>query len=1004
LSLSPEQLRRLSQLLDEALDRAADQRADWLDSLPEIQAPLLPLLRDMLARQLGESDTMLPPLPEYSERDLDDLAPDETSGLAIDAVVGPYRLLRELGRGGMGSVWLAERTDGTLKRQVALKLPHSALPQRQLAERFARERDILAALSHPHIARLYDAGVTEDGRPYLALEYVEGEAINAYCDRLRLNVRARLELFLQVLAALQYAHGQLVVHRDLKPTNILVTAAGEVKLLDFGIAKLLTDGQAHETELTQVGGRALTPQYASPEQILGQPIATASDVYALGVVLYELLTGSLPYRLKRDSRGALEDAILSADPTRPSQTEVLAGNATVRASTTRKLATTLRGDLDTIILQALKKNAGERYATAQLFAEDLRRYLSGEAVLARPDSAWYRTHKFIRRNWLAAGAAAAVIVALSAGLGVALWQAQVARQETRTAKAVQAFLLDIFQANSSNQADPQKARQTTARELLDIGAKKIETSLGDAPQARMQVLATLGDLYVDLGLNAQSAELHRKRIAIARETYGSDSTEAVEALLDMAFALNTQFDNPEWERSLKEAEAILDRRHDADSLLRARLLSRQADFYQERDLARAADCIDRSIAVYRKYAPSRDFVSALSSAAYVRITRGEWPIARKLLEEAVAVSETPGGIAAADLLPNLYTYLGVVATWQEDLPAADRHLSRGLELARTLNGDAHVETISDLVMYGDFLAATGRASRGVPMLEEARLALRSAKGGDEPNAQVTLLRNFVADLADYGRLEQAIAAEREAQEILARVGKSPRAASMKESRVELFIELGRFAEAGRELDELDGMRESSGVSSERLTRNSQRLRVAMFLAQRRIADASRIIENWDRQDAKLAPATLSRLNDQVLRQELALAKNDAKAALDLAANTLAAIEANPDRSFLGVPEQNSRLQAGKALRQLGRPESAEPNLRRAVTMADSLLDSKLSPRLADAQIALAECLLDLNRYDEAIALAARARNIVAKHRQLGDQYRRPLGVLEVRLAANGRRG
>jgi serine/threonine protein kinase len=398
LALTAEDLQALSKLLDEALELPREAHENWLEGLTPEHRHLAAILRKMLARQYSNTDQILPGLPQYDPAALGESAPDDTTGLTTDSIIGPYRLIRELGRGGMGSVWLAERTDGSLKRQIALKLPHSSLPQRQLAERFGRERDILAALNHPHIARLYDAGVTEEGRPYLALEYVDGEPLNTYCDGRRLSIKARLELFLQVLAALQYAHGQLVVHRDLKPTNILVTPDGEVKLLDFGIAKLLTDGAAHETELTQLGGRALTPQYASPEQILGQPIGTASDVYALGVVLYELLTGSLPYRLKRDSRGALEDAILSADAARPSKTEVLLGNAQSRDSTVRKLVTLLKGDLDTIVLKALKKNAAERYATAQLFADDLRRYLAGEAVLAQPDSAWRWVP--LRRWWL----------------------------------------------------------------------------------------------------------------------------------------------------------------------------------------------------------------------------------------------------------------------------------------------------------------------------------------------------------------------------------------------------------------------------------------------------------------------------------------------------------------------------------------------------------------------------------------------------------------------------
>ena len=310
------------------------------------------------------------------------------SDLAAGALVGPYRLISELGQGGMGVVWLAQRADGEVKRPVALKLPIISLHNRTLADRFTRERDILAQLTHPRIARLYDAGVTDRGQPYLALEYVEGEKIISYCDTRRLGVKARLQLFLQVLGAAQDAHTNLIVHRDLKPANILVTKEGDVRLLDFGIAKLLTDGEANETEITRMGGSALTPDYASPEQIAGSTVTTASDVYSLGVILYELLTGGRPYKLKRDTRSGLEDAILAAEPARPSQTAAGDSTARARGVTAKRLARNLKGDLDTIVLKALSKQPAQRYATADAFAQDIERYLGGEAVLAQPESTW----------------------------------------------------------------------------------------------------------------------------------------------------------------------------------------------------------------------------------------------------------------------------------------------------------------------------------------------------------------------------------------------------------------------------------------------------------------------------------------------------------------------------------------------------------------------------------------------------------------------------------------
>ncbi len=420
----------LDQLLEKALDLPAPLRAGWIEALAPRFDELKPRLRGLLLRGSGiETDDFLNRLPQF---DVGDWMPP---GVRVDQPgdrIGPYRLVRELGGGGMGTVWLAERTDGLINRPVALKLPHGAWKRAGLAERLAREREILATLNHPNVARLYDAGLTPDGQPYLALEYVDGRPIDEYCRDGELDVRARLRLFAQVAAAVAYAHGKLIVHRDLKPSNILVTTDGQVRLLDFGIAKLLEEDRTKETRLTEVSGRALTPDYASPEQILGEPLTIASDVYSLGVILYELLAGTRPYKLKRDSRGALEDAILQADPALPS---AVADNQDRKA---------LCGDLDTIVLKALKKSPDERYLTVHAFADDIDRYLDGRPVLARPDSARYRLGKFIARHRWPVAAAAGAMLAILVGAGAALWQAQRATAERERAEQVKEFIASIM--------------------------------------------------------------------------------------------------------------------------------------------------------------------------------------------------------------------------------------------------------------------------------------------------------------------------------------------------------------------------------------------------------------------------------------------------------------------------------------------------------------------------------------------------------------------------------
>jgi eukaryotic-like serine/threonine-protein kinase len=590
MNVSPATWTTLSALLDEALDLLPEQRASWLEQVTRAQPEMAPALEKLLAAHASDEtiDLLreLPALPDLPELPV----AGSTGGLVAGARVGPYRLVRELGRGGMADVWLAERADGAFTREVALKLPLVTRLRRDLAARFARERDILARLEHPHIARLYDAGVSDDDLPYLAMEYVAGQPITLWCDAHRAGVPARLRLFAQVLEAVQYAHANLVVHRDLKPSNILVSGDGQVRLLDFGIAKLLADDETtHETQLTRQAGHALTPDYASPEQILGDPLTIATDVYSLGVVLFELLTGHRPYKLKVESAAQLELAILDAEAVKPSSV-VDAAAAAARGTHVRHLSNVLAGDLDTIVLKALAKDAAARYGTVAAFAEDLQRFSEGRAVLARPASWLYRSGKFIRRNKVSVGAATLAVTALLAMTGVSLWQARVAREqaqvaarEARRAEAVQAFVLDIFRANSDRQRDPAQARNTTARELLDLGTERLQAALQDAPESRVEVMKTLADMYYELQLEEQAARIEGQRIALLKQVYGPDDRRVAEALIFLASSLHATKRRDEILPALDEAKRILDASGDDSSRLRGELLTRLA---QRHHLAR----------------------------------------------------------------------------------------------------------------------------------------------------------------------------------------------------------------------------------------------------------------------------------------------------------------------------------------------------------------------------------------------------------------------------------
>lgn len=664
--LPPAAWERLRALLDEALALPPAARQHWLEQLPPEHAAW----RDRLASLLAHSDRAEPLLETRPRIETADFAPPPDS--AEPGAVGPYQLLRQLGQGGMARVWLAERTDMLQARRVALKLPYrdtGSWHDTALAERLRREREILATLEHPHIARLYDAGVAADGQPWLALEYVAGERIDTHAAAL--PVAQRLRLFVQVVRAVAHAHAQLVVHRDIKPANMLVTASGDVKLLDFGIAKLLDQGVAEATELTQIAGRAFTPQYASPEQLRGEPLGTGTDIFSLGVVLYELLAGQRPFG--GSTRKALEDAVLHQEPRRPSE------------AAPASAASALRGDLDTIVLKALKKLPRERYATADAFADDIERHLAHQPVLAQPDTAAYRLRRFVYRNRLPVAAGALVAVALGVGSGVALWQATQARAEQSRAEAVKTFVAGLF-----TDADPfnTTSAERTVQSLLATAQQRLPPASAANAALRVELLDMIGTSLIGLNRFEDADRAIAQAVDEGRSWLGADHALTLRAQV-------TQISIHRYLGRMPLMQAGLD---DLLPLLRER-----------RDPALLA--------------------AALTQATHLAIDSGRYAQAESLSSEALALYRQRHGdqhpqTAVSALL------LSLVAFFQGDPDKALSAAIQSRDLLMRVHGSQrpHAKVLEGRFLYGRTLGNVGRHDEAVQELEQTLTQVQALLG------------------------------------------------------------------------------------------------------------------------------------------------------------------------------------------------------------------------------------------------------------------------------------
>ena len=786
----------LSELLDEALDLEPAARAAWLDQLTATQPVLAQSMRRLLAAHAC-SETVdvlarLPGLPSSDRLNSSSLAPGD--------LIGPYRLKRELGAGGMADVWLAERADGAFTRDVALKLPLINLLRRDLVQRFARERDILARLEHPHIARLYDAGISGEGLPYLSMEYVDGNAITQYCDTQRLDIPARLRLFAQVLDAVQYAHAHLVIHRDLKPSNILVTGDGQARLLDFGIAKLLEGEAIEETQLTRMAGRALTPDYASPEQIKGEPLTIASDVYSLGVVLFELLTGARPYKLKLKSAAQLEQAIVDAEAAAPSAS-VNAEAAGARSTAVARLVRTLRGDLDNIVRKALAKTPLERYATVADFAADLRRYARGEPVLARPSSWHYRMRKFVTRYRWAVVGGGAVSGAVLVGAGVSLYQANLARAQAERAEEVTRFVLSIFEGAYTRAG---ASRLTTATELLAQARERLAATPITDISTRVQLLTSIGVSTLLLGDRSEALQVLEQAASMAAEHLQPADPRRATAELNLARALLDKGDVKRARAPLIAAESAMRTNRDDVGLAEA-LRMKVWVLLSERKLDAAVETAQQGVQLAEKLpaaqakVPLRGALQAQAAALNAAQRNGELEAAERGLAVAIEIHGSNPSATVAGMRGQVAAALIAEAEFER----AVAEFKVAIQDMEQLLGPEHREV---MLLFNSLGHASWRRGDNGGAIEAFSNALRIERllSGGRSARMVSMQSNLAMTYCWMGRFAECEAELGRADEMARGVVEptSDLFLALRAGRIRLLTRTGRIAEADALLAEL----------------------------------------------------------------------------------------------------------------------------------------------------------------------------------------------------------
>jgi serine/threonine-protein kinase len=756
--LEAERWHRIDRLLAEALERPWPQRGAFLDEACGDDAGLRQAVEELLEADAGSAVFLDRPLGHLGEAPLP-ASPETLLGRRL----GSYTLLEILGRGGMGVVYLASRDDGEYESRVAIKILPHGLGGEEVRRRFLAERQILARLDHPHIARLLDGGTTPEGLPYLVLEYVEGLPLDRYCDQNGLSLEARVELFRRVCEAVHYAHRHLLVHRDLKPANLLVTAEGEPKLLDFGIAKQLDP--AVGASATHTGTRVMTPRYASPEQIREEPVTTASDVYSLGAVLYELLAGCSPYRgAEHASLHALEHAVCEEEPERPSAVIDRHGRAAeiarARGLRVSELRRRLRGDLHNIVLTALHKDPARRYASAAQLADDLERWQESRPVVARRSSSLYRAGLLLRRHrWGAAVAAVtlALLVSLLAGL---LAERRQALRERNKALYAMAFLVDIFKGSDPFETGGERV---TARQLLDHGAEKVKRELRGEPEVQASLMNAIGQAYLGLGLLDRaepllSGALERRRAGGA----SADLEGSLEALADLrieqgVFAQAT---------ALYEQALALRRQRGEKASEIARTLNRLAAVRVILHRPGEAEELHReALALYRGAEGAEGTGTAETLVLLARLARdrGRYDEAERLFQEGIRQQRRLLGPRHPTLGANL-SALALLRLDRGDLPGAERLLREALAIHEESLEPGHPQTLETLSNLAIVLYNQGNLAGAEKAQRKALALLRRQLGEDNPWV-ADVLANLGTYVLGQGRIEEAARLQEEALEI-----------------------------------------------------------------------------------------------------------------------------------------------------------------------------------------------------------------------------------------------